>query len=46
MVIKYEVSVAEMKALVELISELCHRAGINEVVTRSLFQKLNDRDFK
>ena len=46
MVIKYELSVSELKALLELVSELCRKNGLSEAITRSLMQKLNDRDFK
>lgn len=41
-----ELSVSELKALLELISELCKRNGLDEVVTRSLFRKLNEKHFK
>ena len=41
-----EMSISELKALIELIEELCKRNGIDEVVTRSLFRKLNEKDFK
>ena len=44
--VEYELSVSELKALIELIAELCKRAGIDECVSRSLFRKLNERDFK
>ena len=46
MTIKYEISVSELKALIEIIQELCHRNGLDEVVTKSLFQKLNEKHFK
>ena len=46
MVIKYKISISEIKALVELLQELCKRSGLDETVTRSLFKKLNERDFK
>ena len=46
MKVQYELSVSELKALLELIAELCKRAGIDECVSRSLFHKLNERDFK
>ena len=46
MVIKYTISVEEIKALIELIQELCHRNGIDEVVTKSIFSKFNERDLK
>ena len=41
-----ELSVSELKALLELIAELCKRSGIDEAVTRSLFRKLNEKHFK
>ena len=41
-----DISVSELKALIELIAELCKRAGIDETVSRSLFRKLNERHFK
>ena len=43
--INYEFSVSELKALVELIAELCKRNGIDEVVSRSLIRRLNEKDF-
>ena len=46
MVIKYKISISEIKALVELLQELCKRTGLDETVTRSLFKRLNERDFK
>ena len=46
MKVTYDLSVSELKALLELISELCKRSGLDEVVTRSLFKKLNEKDFK
>ena len=45
MKIQYELSVSEIKALIELISELCRRNGINEVLSKSLMRKLNEKDF-
>ena len=42
MTIKYELSVNELKALIELIQELCRRGGIDEVVSRSILKKLNE----
>ena len=41
-----EISVSEFKALLELLAELCKRNGIDEVVTRSLFRKLNEKSFR
>ena len=46
MKIQYEVSVAEFKALIELIQELCKRSGIDETISRSIFRKLNEKHFK
>lgn len=46
MKVTYDLSVSELKALIELISELCKRSGLDEVVTRSLFRKLNEEHFK
>ena len=46
MKVQYELSVSELKALLELIQELARRSGLDEVVTRSLFKKLNERHFK
>ena len=46
MKVTYDLSVSELKALIELIAELCKRSGIDECVSRSLFKKLNERDFK
>lgn len=45
MKVQYELSVSELKALLELIAELCKRNGIDEVVSRSLFKKLNEKSF-
>ena len=41
-----ELSVSELKALLELIQELCKRTGIDETISRSLFKKLNEKHFK
>lgn len=46
MKVTYEMSVSELKALLELIQELCKRTGIDECVSRSIFKKLNERHFK
>ena len=46
MTVKYELSVSELKALLELLAEVCKRSGLDEVVTRSLFQRLNEKYFK
>ena len=46
MTFKYELSVSELKALLELLQELCKRTGIDECVSRSLFRKLNEKHFK
>ena len=45
MKVQYELSVSELKALLELIQELCKRNGIDEVVSRSIFKKLNEKHF-
>ena len=42
----YEISISELKALIELIAELCKRNGIDEVVSRSIFRKLNEKSFR
>ena len=41
-----EISMSEFKALIELIQELAKRSGLDEVVTRSLFRKLNEKHFR
>ena len=41
-----EISVSELKALLEIIQELAKRSGLDEVVTRSLFKKLNEKHFR
>ena len=46
MKVTYDLSVSELKALLELIQELARRSGLDEVVTRSLFRKLNEKDFR
>ena len=46
MVIKYNISISEIKALVELIQELCKRSGLDEAITRSLFRKLNEKHLR
>ena len=46
MKVTYDLSVSELKALLELIQELCKRSGLDEVVTRSLFKKLNEKSFR
>ena len=46
MKVQYELSVSELKALMELIQELCRRTGLDEAITRSLFRKLNEKHFK
>ena len=45
MKVTYELSVSELKALLELIQELAKRSGLDEAVTRSLFRKLNEKHF-
>ena len=46
MKVSYELSISEIKALIELLQELCRRSGLDEAVTRSLFRKLNEKHFK
>ena len=46
MKVQYELSIGELKALIELIAELCKRTGLDETISRSLFKKLNERHFK
>ena len=46
MKVQYELSVSELKALLELIQELCKRAGLDECVSRALFKKLNEKNFR
>ena len=41
-----EISVSELKAILELIQELCKRTGLDEAVTRSLFRKLNEKHLR
>ena len=41
-----ELSISELKALLELLAEVCKRTGVNETVSRSLFRKLNEKHFK
>ena len=45
MKVTYDLSVSEIKALIELIAELCKRNGIDETISRSLFKKLNEKHF-
>lgn len=45
MKVQYELSVSELKALLELIQELCRRTGLDETLSRSLFKKLNEKHF-
>ena len=46
MKVTYEISISELKALLELLQELCRRTGLDEAITRSLFRKLNEKHFK
>ena len=46
MKVQYELSVSELKALLELIQELCRRTGLDETLSRSIFKKLNEKHFK
>ena len=45
MKVTYDLSVSELKALLELIQELCKRSGIDECVTRAMFKRLNEKHF-
>ena len=45
MKVTYDLSVSEIKALIELIQELCKRTGIDETISRSIFKKLNEKHF-
>ena len=45
MKVQYEISISELKELLELIQELARRSGLNEIVTRSIFRKLNEKHF-
>ena len=46
MKVTYDLSVSELKALIELIAELCRRNGIDELISRSIFKKLNEKSFR
>ena len=46
MKVTYEMSVSELKALLELIQELCKRSGLDECVTRAMFKRLNEKSFR
>lgn len=46
MKIQYELSVSELKALLELLAEVCKRTGIDETLTKSLFHKLNEKHLR
>ena len=46
MKVTYDLSISELKALLELIQELCKRTGLDECLSRSLFKKLNEKHFK
>ena len=46
MKVQYELSISELKALLELLQEVCKRSGINETVSKALFKKLNEKHFK
>lgn len=41
-----EISISELKALLEIIQELSKRSGLNETITKSLFRKLNEKSFR
>ena len=46
MKVQYELSVSELKALIELVQELCRRTGLDESISKTLFKKLNEKHFK
>ena len=46
MKVTYELSISELKSLLELIQELCKRAGVDEAVSKSIFRKLNEKTFR
>ena len=46
MKVTYEISISELKALLELLQALCKRSGLDEAITRSLFRKLNEKSFR
>ena len=46
MKVTYEISISELKALLELLQTLCKRSGLDEAITRSLFRKLNEKSFR
>ena len=45
MKITYNLSVSELKALLELIQELARRSGLDEALSKNIIRKLN-KDFK
>lgn len=45
MKVQYELSISELKALLELLAEVCKRTGIDETLSRSIFRKLNEKHF-
>lgn len=42
MKVTYDLSISELKALIELIAELCRINGIDEAVSRSLLKRMNE----
>ena len=46
MTVKYEITIGELKALLELIQELARSSGLSEVITKSLMKKLNEKHFR
>ena len=46
MKVQYEFSLSELKALLELIQELCRRTALDETLSRSILKKLNEKHFK
>ena len=41
-----EISISELKAILEIIQELAKGTGLDEAVTRSLFKKLNEKHLR
>ena len=46
MKITYELSVSELKALLELLAEVCKRSGLDETLSKDIIRKLNEKHFK
>ena len=45
MKVTYNLSVGEIKALLELLAEVCKRSGLDETLSKNIIRKLN-KDFK